>query len=434
MELAISRESNSDLSSAQLRQRACIPCTKAKRRCDKSRPFCQRCLDKEAPCQYSASRPYARRGIKAPKASGVTATEPAPLLDFPPSALFDGDDDDCDGNYGGEIYMHHKGADTINLPSPASWFLQVEHWVIHHSYIPPHPLPIVRNTAIQQFIRCLRKWCQQWVECGHCPMIHRALFANTGMPPCLQDAYAALAVYSFKNEHNEDMVMQHIEDKANALIEEHSTDEDLLAGAFVSATPLSTIQHLTRVLSLFIYQFIRLFDGHIRQRAQAEKQIPLLKSWTEQLWSSVNIDVTVQNAFGGDYLVAQDNADATTKLWHIWILMENVRRIWMVSTYTRCIYLVSRDGSIDCEGIIDFTARRGLWDASSAALWRHVLEQKDPLLVMPFQAAGLFDTETAEDIDVFGLAAMSLSLDSDQIDSWVANSTGMKLETLLMAA
>ncbi|KAM0265322.1 hypothetical protein ACHAQJ_000162 [Trichoderma viride] len=412
---------------AQQRRRACVPCTQAKRRCDKTRPSCQRCLDKEISCGYSSSRPYARRGGASSRAWTAITSELS--IDSPASPLFNDDNNGYDEN------SYRKDADTIINPQCVTcpWFLRVERWVIHHSEEMRTP-PIIRSSTVQQYIRCVKKWLLQWVESNHCPMIHKSLFADTGMPPCLQDAYAALAVYSFKNEHNEDVVMQHIENKANALIQEHIMDTSPPIDAFTSAaSPLSTAQHLARVLSLLIYQFIRLFDGHIRQRAQAEKQIPVMDSWTAQLWNSVSLDVTVQNTFGGDYLTVQDKAEAASKLWHSWILMENVRRVWMVSTYTRCIYLVSRDGNIDCCGAIDFTARHGLWDAASAAIWLRILEHKDPLFVEPYHADWLLEAITANDIDVFSLATMSLTLDSDKIDSWIANTKNTHLEALMAA-
>ncbi|KAL6874502.1 hypothetical protein HDV57DRAFT_510988 [Trichoderma longibrachiatum] len=435
MQLASSKDANSDANSAHLRPRACIPCTRAKRRCDMNRPSCERCLDKQVACQYSATRPYARRAVKSPRADGPASSRGAeshatPVLDSSLSAFLEAEDCNED-DHGGSAA---KDAVAVLDPpfSTVSWFLQVEHWVIYHGDAQPPRLPVIRGSILQQYIRCVRNWLMQWVELGHCPMIHRCLFAETGMPLCVQDAYAALAVYTTKNENNEEMVMQHIQDKADALLESYSVRKDSLVESFVSMSPLSTIEHLSRVLSLFIYVFIRLFDGHIRQRAEAEKLIPLLRDWTAQLWSSVNIDVTIQNAFGGDFLMAKDDTEAVVKLWRIWILMENVRRVWMVSTCTTCIYLVSRDGTGHCDGTIDFTARRGLWDAASAPLWKNMLERQDPLFVAPFQTAWLFERTSVKDIDPFGLTMMSLTLNSDKLDSWIAESTDTQLEALLM--
>ncbi|EGR49733.1 uncharacterized protein TRIREDRAFT_105880 [Trichoderma reesei QM6a] len=431
-----SKDATPDANPAHLRRRACIPCTRAKRRCDMNRPSCERCLDKEVACRYSATRPYARRAAKSPQTNSPGSnrceeSHATPLLDS--SLLASQDAEDCNDTSCGRSYSKAADGITILPYSTVSWFLQAEHWVIYHGDVQSPQLPAIRGSVLQQYFPRVRKWLMQWIELDHCPMIHRSLFAETGMPPCVQDAYAAMALYAMKNENNEETVMQHIRDKVDSLVQRYSDAEQaLLVGGFASVSPLSTIQHLSRVLSLLIYVFIGLYDGHIRQRAEAEKLIPLLRDWTAQLWNSVNVDVTLQNAFGGDYLVARDNTEAVVKLWRIWILMENVRRVWMVSTCTTCIYLVARDGTGHCDGTIDFTARRGLWDAASAPLWKNMLERKDPLFVVPFQTAWLFEKTTVEDIDPFGLTMMSLTLNSDKLDSWIAESTDTHLEALLM--
>ncbi|GFP52852.1 transcription factor gsfR2 [Trichoderma asperellum] len=411
------------------RQRACIPCTRAKRRCDKSRPFCQRCLSKQIKCHYSSRRLYARgRGDGSSGAESI-ATASEPSLDSSTSLLFteDGNAHEDEDESTSQVDVDVNNRQLFSRP----WFLKAEYWVIHHQSL--HTPPSIRSSAVQQYIRCIKKWLRQWVDCSHCPIVHASLFAETGMPPCLQDAYAALAVYGNKNEQNEHVVMQHIQDKADALLEANSENKDPLVDMFASSTPLSTGQHLARVLSLFIYQFIRLFDGHIRQRALAEKQIAVLEAWTTQLWESVTLDVTLHNTFGGEYLAVEDKIDMANHLWRNWIVMENVRRVWMVCTYTQCIYLLTRDGTVTCTGTIDFTARHGLWDATSAAIWLRMLEQKDPLSVVPHDSDWLREVTTIKDIDPFSIVNMGLGLDSDKMDAWIANTTNMRLEALMDA-
>ncbi|KAL6900069.1 hypothetical protein GGI43DRAFT_56339 [Trichoderma evansii] len=429
----MTKEVNSDTqsqSSLLQRQRACIPCTQAKRRCDKSRPFCQRCLGKQIKCHYSSRRLYARREGDGSSKTESTAAASEPSLDSSTTLLFT---DDGSEDRDEEENISRADADVNNQQLfSRPWFLKAEHWIIHHHAL--HTPPAIRSSAVQQYIRCIKKWLRQWIDCNHCPIIHRSLYEDTGMPPCIQDAYAALAIYGNKNEQNEHVVMQLIQDKANALLEANSENKDPLVDMFASSTPLSTSQHLARVLSLYIYQFIRLFDGHIRQRALAEKQIPVLEAWTAQLWESVNLDVTLHNTFGGEYLAVKDKIDMAEHLWRNWILMENVRRVWMVCTYTQCIYLITRDGTSECTGTIDFTARYGLWDATSAAVWLRLLEQKDPLSVVPHDSDWLREATTIKDIDTFSIANMSLGLDSDKMDAWIANTTNMRLEALMDAS
>lgn len=77
-----------------------------------------------------------------------------------------------------------------------------------------------------------------------------------------------------KNDRNEEVLMRIIEEKANKLLNELSFITDSREKAPPS---LRMAEQLPRVQPLFIYQFICLFDGDIRQRAQAEALIPTLK-------------------------------------------------------------------------------------------------------------------------------------------------------------
>lgn len=58
-------------------RKACVPCTRAKRRCDKRLPACQRCVERGVSCQYPSGRPYARRAVRTPRTA--ESPEPSPL-------------------------------------------------------------------------------------------------------------------------------------------------------------------------------------------------------------------------------------------------------------------------------------------------------------------------------------------------------------------
>ncbi|KAK5989000.1 Transcription factor gsfR2-like protein [Cladobotryum mycophilum] len=480
------------------RRKACIVCTRAKRRCDKKLPSCNRCLDRQVVCQYPSTRPYARRS--APSSANANAE----LLETPATAVAAVTSESAalraDGGGGGgdpstawannnQLETSEPGAnddqanDMLLLgaagqsdeenellgfggsidggdtdPADSSWFMRNETWAIHqrnrgntnHHY-PRTPLVLLR-----QFIRAVKQWLQQWMEENHCPFIHGQLFAETGFPQCLQDAYSALAAYANKTEKNEDMVMQLIEEKSNALLRQHQpqeqqsspfadnpTDDMYLS---MSLPVLRTIDHLARVQALFIYQFIRLFDGDIRQRALAERQIPTLTSWIKQLWTSANLDASLQTTFGdGSYPFAENDMGTTSssssphedgiyavaKVWRDWLLSESVRRTWLVANYTQCIYLTLRDGMGPCEGTVQFTARRGLWDAASAGAWLRRVRSHDPLFLPCYETDQLFFSAIASEVDIFALAAMSLTWDSVKFDAWISKSPDVRLRAIL---
>lgn len=105
------------------------------------------------------------------------------------------------------------------------------------------------EAALQRF----KTWPEKWVKEGKAPFIHPRVYA-TGMPKPLQDAYAACAIYSTKTDQNAFVAWAVIESKANELL--HSPNQE----------SWSSLHLLAAVQALLIFQFIRLFDGDIRQR------------------------------------------------------------------------------------------------------------------------------------------------------------------------
>ncbi|CAM1511302.1 Fc.00g088150.m01.CDS01 [Cosmosporella sp. VM-42] len=313
----------------------------------------------------------------------------------------------------------------------SSWFLKSEAWAIHHQDLARHAHPDSKTTvfAFKSFIQSIKQWVQQWIECSYCPFIHEHLFAQTGLPQCLQDAYATWTVYSGKNEMNEEIVLQLVEDRANSLVrqqEEQMPLTDSQGNTLYEAMGipvLQTIDHLARVQALAIYQLIRLYDGDIRQRAQAERHIDTLTNWTRQLWQSANLDASLQTTFGDGAAISQ--------IWRDWILAESVRRTWMVANYTQSIYLTLRDGLGPCEGIINFTARRGLWDATSAAAWFRIVKYRDPLFLPCYQTLRLLDKMATKDIDDFGMSIITTMWDLDKFATWVAKQPELQMEAIL---
>jgi hypothetical protein len=69
------------------------------------------------------------------------------------------------------------------------------------------------------------------------------------------------------------MVMQAVYNGSREFVNVQSTSTDLL----------SKREKLGRTQSMLLYQIIRLFDGDIMLRAQAQKDIPLLLAWIDDL-------------------------------------------------------------------------------------------------------------------------------------------------------
>jgi len=87
--------------------------------------------------------------------------------------------------------------------------------------------------------------------------------------------------------------------------------------------------NLLALQALILYQVIRLFDGDVRQRANAERHLELLDSWTLRLHQNYSQVLTMpgkESTYGH------------------WVLMESIRRTTMISVLLRSFYCVMKDG------------------------------------------------------------------------------------------
>lgn len=103
------------------------------------------------------------------------------------------------------------------------------------------------------------------------PFMHRLLYRDY-TPECIVSCFSTSVLYSNRTPANTAMVMRALQGGARDLVTNESA-------RFVT----TTTERLARAQALFVYQVIRLFDGDITLRAQAEKDIPLLNVWLVEL-------------------------------------------------------------------------------------------------------------------------------------------------------
>lgn len=333
----------------------------------------------------------------------------------------------CEDNIEVELPILDFGSPVRNKTQVASssWFLETDTWTIYYIDSERHnEHSVVHMSDFKQFIQTVKNWLSQWVRDTHCPFLHKQLYSESGLPSCLQDAFAAVAMYESKNDKNEEVIMGIIEEKANKLVNNPSFLPD--SGVEVQSS-LRTVEQLARVQALFIYQFIRLFDGDIRQRAQAEVLIPTLKDWNNKLWESANLDASLETSFGIAGLFSQGLGakildDPSGQQWCDWLLAESVRRIWLIGNYVQGVYLMMRDRQTGCSGGVSFTVRRGLWDAQSAATWMWLVRNKDPLFVPCHETDLMIPFVEAPEVDVLCLSIMGIMWGAPRLDFWVSKS------------
>ncbi|KAI1463214.1 uncharacterized protein F4812DRAFT_468851 [Daldinia caldariorum] len=482
------------------RQKACIACADAKRRCDKQLPECQRCLDRDVDCVYPQPK---RRRRNLPRSTGTStgihqlgdiplvqdpvpvdadadADVPVPGLDFvdwgaiehadlevslsdmlmpylqpepahtythvanqpAPRIALEGDDNDGNNTRG-----------TITSGSGGAWFLGDETWVLQHNQH-NKPAKTSTNVELEPFVRAVEEMLHSWVRNGHNSFIHRRLYNHSSsssthggrdMPACLEDAFTTLATYVGRTPAMHDTILRIAERRSSALVSGRpdprcasSPPGEEGDGDGGSGTQGIRAQ-LARVHALFVYQFVLLFDGAVRARAHAERQLPTLRRWVAQLCAAA------RGYRGEDLVFPQDNHqhnnnnnnsnnnssnfdrdyETAAGLWQLWILIESVRRSQLVIDTVCNVYDALTRGWADCTGAVMFTARRGLWEADSAMRWFELSSSSggEPLLVPALVPGPLIFQHSADEFDDFVRVVWACVIGADKMKSWVDRSS-----------
>ncbi|KAF2116308.1 hypothetical protein BDV96DRAFT_645639 [Lophiotrema nucula] len=386
------------------RRKSCRECVTAKRKCTQELPRCKRCAKKNIVCSYPNNRAQSVSQMAIPE------------LEFPWL-------DDLMQNPGmlpwsGGLQPQLQKFDAPNLaPSLDDSAIEIINSSHHTSpqshlssgfveglepdYLAAAVGPVRSSLAraeTEAAVHRFKTWPEKWVKEGKAPFIHPMLY-QSGMPKPLQDAYAACAIYSTKTPQNEFVALTVIESKANELVRSPNQ---------ASWTPLDL---LAAIQALLIFQFIRLFDGDIRQRAQAEQSEQLLESWTEQLKSRTEEE--------------QRFTTMTAPSWRSWVFAESVRRTVSMSYFLSGIYSLVKQGYCTLSEKVtanSFTAQKELWDCNSALDWERAKQMYKPYWVNRMKFDDLLREGKGTELDDFGMVMMITYKGQDTVDHWLSTS------------
>ena len=222
---------------AASKRRSCSECVKGKRKCGMELPRCARCVRKNIICAYPNKN--------------VTSDTPVPGLDF--SWLDDLMQDPSVLPWEGALQPQLDTASAIYSSSSVSDFQLLPDIGEGLADVSPPLRSSLSRAETEAALKRFKTWPEKWVKEGKAPFIHPRVY-TTGMPKSLQDAYAACAIYSTKTDQNAFVAWTVIESKANELL------------LSPNQASWSSLDLLAAVQALLIFQFIRLFDGDIRQR------------------------------------------------------------------------------------------------------------------------------------------------------------------------
>jgi hypothetical protein len=244
-----------------------------------------------------------------------------------------------------------------------------------------------------------------FVNQGSTPFIHGRLYSEF-LPQPIQDILGICALYGQKNERNQALVFRTISLRAAQLLANYKPQG------------LSAMDHLAYVQALILYQIIRLFDGDIRQRADAERTNATLNQWTHHL--KERMERINSPSDDGRALPALTAATS----WQNWIFAESLRRTVLASFSVQGLYCFLKNGWDDSHNDINplsFYAQKALWNSSSEHCWRSAIKECNTLPVH-FDS---WDTDTVHakpsDMEDLGIVMMVLIKGVDGCSQWIGD-------------
>ena len=377
------------------RRKSCLNCVKGKRRCDSAVPQCQRCASKGLACDYLGANQ------SAPDSGPMSQfrTEDGDLQPTMPGLLINdnfetSNDTDLNSGMGLLPFVPEQGLDWSELQNVGDMedYVDAIPGAIEsgNNYVITGALYQSRVAfASRQF----KTYPGMFYRRGQTPFIHRHMY-DAYTPTVIYDALSSCALYCGKNEENESLVFSDISRRVRQLKDE------------TQRSFLSPIDHLASVQALLLYQIIRLLDGDVRQRADAESDEAVLISWNEQLQDRVqppSLSSELESSSGLQGAMI-------TSSWQDWILSESVRRTVLTCYMLQGAYSFLKLGYDNVSGKVDklsFTAQSTLWKAPSEYHWREALKSRNHLEVTLGQWDDVMDSAQPTDFEELGVMVLA---------------------------
>ncbi|TGO13626.1 hypothetical protein BTUL_0066g00150 [Botrytis tulipae] len=343
---------------SKTRKKACTACVKAKRRCDLLLPACSRCDIKNLSCVYvnELSRKKSTRSSQRAKSTTIPAESTTTAQIFTDSyeacldslpydniPLLDYQDQQSNRDL---TSWYSTSNNALSFPpdisfqttnplaslDPQTLSLSINPLPSPYSSIQLPPRNTLSPAQITYISTQLKSFVSSFALHSHNSFIHPLSSHNLGrtLPTPYTDALSVCALHTLGSPH----AFSILDSKISDLISSSETDY------------WGSSEWLIAVQVLILYQIIRLWSSNERQKKNAERHIPLLMQWTNQL----QIEYVGLLAQGMDTRLPTDDAHSKdSKLQDYaerWVLLESIRRAVMISMVIQCLYGGMKDGYI----------------------------------------------------------------------------------------
>ncbi|KAF2235545.1 hypothetical protein EV356DRAFT_483337 [Viridothelium virens] len=393
------------------RRKSCTECIKSKRRCDQGLPSCTRCRKLKLECNYVAStRILSPNETLLPSTSDSLGTSLAqvssPLApqgeslvnSIDPSLINSNDLTAChllselDGNFSINLDDH-------NLPAPTL----ADHPMVRHvnQEIIFGDVSTIIASRFKYGIDQLNSGPKEMVLKTQTAWSHPLLYEGE-MPPSLQDAHAACALYIAKHEANAHVVLRHVRTR--------------LEGLLASPAPVGPCELLAKAHALVLYCIMLFFDGGVLERARAEAALEQLESSAIALYPLVGIIDPIPETLSY-YPTA-----STTSIWKTWIFRESVRRTFLTCYFFISMCHVMREQFHYCSSRTAFssiwTASAHLWSARNLLEFTTVWNERNHYVVHGLDLTEIIGNAHADDVDEFGRMLLVAHMGADDARGW----------------
>jgi hypothetical protein len=409
------------------RRKSCLACVKAKRRCDVASPKCQRCTTKDLACDYARLENVGNTEAPSINYETANATSTGPLwlapanpgtIDDVMAPIFE---QDQHGTAFADLAWSMTSPNTWHQNDPSElsniasedqlrWSPNLHDTSVEGQVNATQPTfepgddyittGAIYNERVRFASRQFQAYPGMFYRRGQTPFIHRHLYTENP-PQVIQEALSACALYCGKNSEDELLVFGDISRKVRNLID--------LQLPFMSPVDL-----LASTQALLLYQIIRLFDGDIRQRTDAESDETTLISWTEQLLARGHQITPTPEPLILDTL--------TISSWNDWIFEESCRRTILTSYMLQGVYSFLKFGYDNVTGKVNklsFTSQAALWNAPSEFHWKDTLKNKNQFRVIIGDWDIAMDGVKPTDIEELGMMIMACYKGMDFTCEWL---------------
>jgi hypothetical protein len=165
-----------------------------------------------------------------------------------------------------------------------------------------------------------------------------------------------------------------------------------------------------------MYQIIRLFDGDIRQRSDAQQSEDTLVDWTDRLLLRTGANIS--------------SASVAPTSWESWVFEEVVGRTIIVSRMVQSMFMIVKQGfctMVEAVTEMSFTGQKALWEAPTAMHWLQACKQKRRFYLDKMGFGELMEKGTLDEVDELGLLMLVCYKGVDGVNEWIVRKGGNAL-------